>query len=162
MSVSRGQIEWMNGVVHVWSDKWHWILIPGVRRTIGNVKNCVHVLARGAAIIKLQLNVAKWELDPILPEFWIFPKNLGIYIFVKYRIIQFLNFGNAFISWANLDWAKLNTSTGQIQPAGHRFAISGSEDFFTVTFQPFTFLSDLRLFVCLFVCYNSAGITQSF
>lgn len=58
----------MNGVVRVCSDKWHWTLIPSVRRTRGSVKNCVHVLSRGAAIIKFQLNVAKCELDPILPE----------------------------------------------------------------------------------------------
>lgn len=35
----------------------------------------------GAAIIKHQLNVAKWKLDPVLPELTIFSENLGTYIY---------------------------------------------------------------------------------
>lgn len=45
----------------------------------------------GAAIIKLQLNVAKWKLDPILPELLIFPENLGIDIYI-FKNIESSNF----------------------------------------------------------------------
>lgn len=34
----------------------------------------------GQPFVKLQLNVANGELDPILPALPIFPKNLGVYI----------------------------------------------------------------------------------
>lgn len=54
---------------------------PSVGKMVESVRDCGHGLSIGATIIKLQLNVAKWKLDPILPELPIFPENFSVYIF---------------------------------------------------------------------------------